>query len=124
MAQPQNADVSAVARSYFDLLINRHDVGFADTLFDPAVSFHDPAIPGGQVNGLVEVKTFFTTFFRAFPDVNFEINDFFVVGDRVAIRFTWTGTHRAKLFGIQVAERHVTVPGIDIFHIANGRIVS
>lgn len=116
-------DVKAVARSYFEELIDRHDVAFADGLFDSEIAFFDPAIiPGGQAHGLAAVKNFFSTFFTAFPDVHFDINDFFAEDDKVAIRFTWTGTHRATFLGIEITERHVVVPGIDIFHIANGKI--
>ncbi|MPZ99146.1 MAG: hypothetical protein GEU80_07380 [Dehalococcoidia bacterium] len=133
MAQPQGAhppvgspgaDTEAVARSYFERLINQHDVAFATTLFDPAIGFHDPAIPGGGLNGIPQVQRFFETFFDTFPDVHFEMKEFFVDGNQVAVGFIWTGTHRAKLFGITLSERHVIVPGIDIFHIANGRITS
>jgi len=116
-------DTREIARSYFERLINRHDLGFIPTLFDPAISFHDPAIiPGGQVSGHDGVHRFFTTFFQVFPDVHFNIDDLFVEGEKAAIRFTWTGTHRARFLGIDITERHVTVPGIDIFHVSGGRI--
>ncbi len=116
-------DTTAIARSYFEELINQHNLAFADQLFDPAVAFYDPAIvPGGAAMGLAAVKRFFTTFFTAFPDVHFAIDDFFAAGDRVAIRFTWTGTHRAAFLGIPISTRHVSVPGIDIFHLAGGKI--
>lgn len=117
------ADSREVAHSYFERLINQHDLPYVDELFDPAIAFYDPAIPGGQAMGLDQVRSFFTTFFSAFPDVNFVQDDFFSEGDRVAIRFTWTATHKASFFGIEAFERHVTVPGIDIFHISNGKIV-
>jgi steroid delta-isomerase-like uncharacterized protein len=94
-----------------------------DELFDASIAFYDPAIPGGQALGLDQVRNFFTTFFSAFPDVNFVQDDFFSEGDSVAIRFTWTATHKATFLGIDALEHHVTVPGIDIFHIANGKIV-
>jgi steroid delta-isomerase-like uncharacterized protein len=117
------ADVKATATSYFEELVNKHNVAFADQLFDPAVAFYDPAIiPGGQAMGVDAVKGFFTYFFSVFPDVNFQINDLFAEDDRVAIRFTWTGTHQATFLGIPVTNRHVTVPGIDIFHLVDGRI--
>jgi steroid delta-isomerase-like uncharacterized protein len=118
------ADSRQVAHSYFERLINQHDLPYVDELFDPAIAFYDPAIPdGGQAMGLDQVRNFFTTFFTAFPDVNFVQDDFFSEGDSVAIRFTWTGTHKATFLGHTVTERHVTVPGIDIFHISNGKIV-
>jgi steroid delta-isomerase-like uncharacterized protein len=122
VVQSPGADPRAVARSYFERLINQHDLDYADALFDPAIAFRDPAIPGGGVDGIPQVKRFFSTFFATFPDVRFAIDDFFSEGDRVAIRFTWTGTHRARLLGVTLARSTVSVPGIDIFHIANGRI--
>jgi steroid delta-isomerase-like uncharacterized protein len=115
-------DSRQVAHSYFERLINQHDLLYVDELFDPGIAFYDPAIPGGQAMGLDQVRNFFRTFFAAFPDVNFVQDDFFSEGDRVAIRFTWTGTHKASFLGINISERHVTVPGIDIFHISNGKI--
>jgi steroid delta-isomerase-like uncharacterized protein len=120
---PASPDTKAVARSYFERLINQHDLPYVDQLFDPGIAFYDPAIPGGQAMGLDQVRNFFATFFTAFPDVNFGIDDFFAEAERVAIRFTWTGTHQATFLGMTITQRHVTVPGIDIFHIANGKIV-
>jgi steroid delta-isomerase-like uncharacterized protein len=115
--------VKDVARSYFEELTNKQNLDFADQLFTHSVAFYDPAIiPDGAAHGLSEVKRFFSVFFHAFPDLHFAVDDFFAEGNRVAIRFTWTGTHRAKLLGITLSERHVSVPGIDIFHIADGKI--
>jgi steroid delta-isomerase-like uncharacterized protein len=116
-------DTANVARSYFEELTNKHNLNFIDQLFDPNIAFYDPAIiPGGQATGLDALRKFFSTFFSAFPDVHFTINDFFNVEDKAAIRFTWTGTHHANWLGISFTGHHVSVPGIDIFHIANGKI--
>jgi steroid delta-isomerase-like uncharacterized protein len=116
-------EVKAVARSYFEELTNKQDVGFADQLFTRDIAFYDPAIvPDGEAHGHAEVKQFFSVFFKVFPDVHFEIDDFLAEGDRAAIRFTWTGTHRTEFLGVELKERHVSVPGIDIFRIEDGRI--
>lgn len=112
-----------IARSYFDVLTNRHDLSAIEGIFDPGIQFFDPAIvPGGQAIGIDAVRAFFSTFFTAFPDVNFTINDIFTQDDRAAIRFTWTGTHRFMFLGVDVSNRSVSVPGIDIFHIVGGKI--
>ncbi len=116
-------EVKAVAHSYFDELTNKQDVDYADQLFTPDIAFYDPAIVhDGQAHGIPEVKQFFRVFFTVFPDVHFRVDDFLAEGDRAAIRFTWTGTHRAEFLGIELKERHVSVPGIDIFRIEHGRI--
>jgi predicted ester cyclase len=117
------ADTEAVASSYFEKLVNVHDLDYIPTLFDPGIQFHDPAIiPGGQTSGHDGVHRFFSIFFTAFPDVRFEIDDLFTQGEKAAIRFTWTATHKFRFLDIDVTERHVTVPGIDIFHVTGGRI--
>ena len=38
-------------------------------------------------------------FFAAFPDIKFEIEDMFASGDRVAVRFRFTGTHDGEFLG-------------------------
>ena len=112
----------AIAQSYFEKLTNVHNLDAINELFDPGISFHDPAIPGGSVNGLGAVRFFFTTFFSAFPDVKFTIEDLFAEDDKATVRFTWTGTHRGKFLGIISTHKQVTVPGTNIFHITNGKI--
>ena len=53
-------DPKVIARSYFEELINKHNLSFADQLFDSAIALYDPAIiPGGQAQGLNAVKQFF-----------------------------------------------------------------
>jgi steroid delta-isomerase-like uncharacterized protein len=123
MAEMSLAEVKAVARSYFEELTNKQNVDFVDELFTSDIAFYDPAIvPDGEAHGHQEVKQFFAVFFRVFPDVHFEISDFFAEGGQVAIRFTWTGTHRTEFLGVELKERHVSVPGIDIFHVENNKI--
>lgn len=123
MTQMSLEEVKAVATSYFEQLTNKQNLDFVDELFTPDIAFYDPAIvPDGEAHGREEVRQFFSVFFKVFPDVHFEMNDFFAEGDKAAIRFTWTGTHKTEFLGIQLKERHVSVPGIDIFHIRDGQI--
>jgi steroid delta-isomerase-like uncharacterized protein len=123
MAEMTLDEVKAVAMRYFDELTNKQNVDYVDELFTDDIAFYDPAIvPDGEAHGPEEVKQFFRIFFKVFPDVHFEINDFFAEGTSAAIRFTWRGTHKTEFLGIELKERHVAVPGIDIFHIRDGKI--
>src|SRR3954462_11051635 len=98
-------EVKAEAMSYFEQLTNKQDVGFVDTLFTDDIAFYDPAIvPDGEAHGHAEVKQFFSVFFKVFLDVCFEVDEFFSEGDKVAIRFTWTGTHKTEFLGVQLKE--------------------
>lgn len=49
-------------------------------------------------------------------------DDVIVSGDRVVIRWTFRGEQVAPVGGIAPTGRPVTVEGIDIFRLANGRI--
>ena len=44
MSAPADTDTRQVAHSYFERLINQHDLPYVDELFDPAIAFYDPAI--------------------------------------------------------------------------------
>ena len=111
-----------LAQAYFEKLTNVHNLAAIDELFDPSISFHDPAIPGESVSGLEAVRVFFTTFFAAFPDVQFIIEDILAEEDKATARFTWRGTHRAKFLDIIQTHKQVTVPGTNIFYIKDGKI--
>ena len=57
----------------------------------------------------------------AFPDVHFEIDQFFGEGDFGAIRWTLTGTHRGELMGIAPTNRRVVIHGCTIGQVRNGK---
>ena len=59
----------------------------------------------------------------AFPDLDRRIEDLFADGDRVAVRWTATGTHTGDFMGIPPSGTTATSSGITIFRIADGRIV-
>ena len=58
----------------------------------------------------------------ALPDLRRTIDDAISEGDRVVVRFTDRGTHRGELMGIPPTGRAVTVEGINIARVAEGRI--
>ena len=93
-------DVKAVARSYFDELTNKQNVDFADQLFTATSRSTTRAIvPDGQAHGHPRGQAVLRGVLQGLPGLHFAINDFFAEGDKVAIRFTWTGTHRRSSSG-------------------------
>jgi len=57
------------------------------------------------------------------PDVHFTVDDIIAEGDKVAARWTSTGTHKGELMGIPSTGKKVMVTGIVINHFADGKIV-
>ena len=60
----------------------------------------------------------------ALPDIRFTLEELVAEGDRVAVRWTWTGTHTGPLRGIPASHRRVTDAGIAIYTLRDGRVVS
>lgn len=69
------------------------------------------------------VRGFYEMIHRAFDGPQLTFHDVFSDGDRLAIRFTMTGTHRDQFMGIAATGRNVAVDGITILRFANGRCV-
>jgi len=60
---------------------------------------------------------------KAFPDIQWEIEDLFGEGDEIAIRWKWHGTHSGPFNGYAQTGKTVTNDGMAIFVLKNGKIV-
>jgi predicted ester cyclase len=59
---------------------------------------------------------------QAFPDGGVTIEEVIAEEDKVAVRFTYRGTHQGELMGIAPTGTQVTVSGMDINRIVEGKI--
>jgi predicted ester cyclase len=60
--------------------------------------------------------------YEAFPDWIHKIEDLIAEGDRVVVKVTQYGTHKAKYKGIEPTGKYVSVPAIHIIKIVNGKV--
>lgn len=86
----------------------------------PDCLYHSPTT--GDIRGET-YRTFFTAQLNAFPDGRMTITDEVTEADKVAVRWTFTGTHKADLMGITPTGKRVTFTGMSIIRLANGKIV-
>jgi steroid delta-isomerase-like uncharacterized protein len=112
-----NADL---IRSLHDALLTERDLAVVDRFFAPDFVSHNN--PPGFPPGVDGVKQFFAMFRDAFPDAAVAIDEIVADGDRVAVATTLTGTHEGELMGMAPTGRAVSVTGIDIVRVADGRI--
>ena len=59
----------------------------------------------------------------AFPDLALQVQDLVAEGDKVASRWSATGTHRGPLFGIPPTNERVTWTGMTLDQLEGGKIV-
>ena len=110
----------AIARRAYDA-INRNDLDALEEMVDSDITDHDPA--PGQGPGLEGVKQYFSSLHAAFPDVHMDVEDMIAEGEKVVARVSVSGTHQGEFLGIEPTGNRVTIKGIDILRITDGRVV-
>jgi len=78
---------------------------------------------GVDIHGVKDYKKSEGKVFSAFPDLHATIDDMVAEGDKVACRWTLTGTHKGEFMGIPPTNKKVTMWVITIVHIADGKFV-
>ena len=78
---------------------------------------------GTEVRGREGMKGFVTTYRGAFPDYHCVIEDQIAEGDTVVTRWTVRRTQDGELMGIPPTGKRVSVPGVVIDRLADGRLV-
>jgi steroid delta-isomerase-like uncharacterized protein len=112
-------NIAMVRRSY-EQGLNRGDLNTVTEDFAPDYLHHFPLSP--EPLTLSAFEEMFNSFLSAFPGMTVTIADIFGVGDRVAARHIFRGTHQGELMGIPPTGKEVTFTGNDIYRFANGKI--
>jgi predicted ester cyclase len=58
----------------------------------------------------------------AFPDIHYTLDDVIAEGDRVVVRWTWTGTHRNAYRGFETTNKRVKNTAIAIFELEGEKL--
>ena len=93
-----------------------------DEFVDQSYTGHDPALPE-PARGPAGFREFIGTYLAAFPDGRLTVDEQLAEGNLVATRWTGRGTHEGELMGIAPTRKQVTVTGITISRLANGKVV-
>lgn len=105
---------------YYEEVLNARKVEILDEL---AVSDYDEHSPfPGQPNGLEGLKARAGALLSAFNPYVFTIRDLVAEGDTVVAYWTNTATHSGSFMGIPPTGRVVTLSGIDIHRIRDGKM--
>ena len=100
---------------------NKGNVELADELYDANVIYFEPA--AGEVKGLKALKKFVSSWLTAFPDAQLKIEDQIAEGNKVATRWTFTGTHRGTFRGITPTGNRIKMDAMYFYRMSNGKIV-
>ena len=87
---------------------------------DIVVSYPFPPEP---IRGAEAFKGFLRQFFEALPDVTVLVDDMIAEGEKVAVRWTFRGTHQGPLLSLSPTGRSVQVSGLTFYRIIGGKVV-
>lgn len=109
------------SRGIFEEVWNQKRVEKIDELVATDYIHHDVLSPDQQ--GIDAYKQFVQLYRNAFPDIHFKIEDEIADGDTVVIRWTVTGTHNGDLPGLPRTGKAISVTGITIARLSDGKFV-
>jgi predicted ester cyclase len=110
-----------IVRSLIDGLFTEGDLSAVDTYLATDFVNHDP--PLGVSADREGMRTAAATIREAFPDWHSELHMLVGEGDIVVERFTASGTHQGELMGAAPTGNSVSLKGINIFRLRDGRVV-
>lgn len=90
-------------------------------LVDDAYVAQSPGM-AEPIRGKDGFREFVTTYLAGFPDGSITVEEQLAEGDLVATRWTGRGTQRGELMGMAPTGKEVTVPGITISRIVDGKV--
>jgi steroid delta-isomerase-like uncharacterized protein len=103
----------------WDEILNKGNIDMIDTHF--ASNYVNKTVTS-TVNGQAEAKEFFGAFLTGFSDIKFVVDEILGVDDRIVKRWTFNGTHTGEFSGIPATDKRITVKGVSIARIENGKI--
>lgn len=115
-------DNRTIIRRLYQEVWNERKVQVVDELLSASHALQDPNWPGSQV-GPELYKRRVAELLRGFPDLCFTVEDTIAEGEKVVACWTLSGTHQGEFMEVPATGRKISVEGITIHHIKNGKIL-
>ena len=111
-----------IVRQLYEEVWNKRRLELVEEIISPSHALHDPNLTDSAI-GPEAYKRQVTRFVTAFPDLRLNVEDVFGEKDKLAVAWTISGTHKGEFMGIAPTNKKVSVDGITLNHIVNGKIM-
>lgn len=116
----------ALVRRWFSDVITQGDMSSFDAIC--AACHPDFEMIRGVVEpaprGIEGTKELISSIRTSFPDLNATVDEQIAEGDKVVSVVTMTGTHQGDFMGIPATGRSFSIPGVSIWEVRAGRLIS
>ena len=110
-----------IIREYIEKVVNTGNVDDIEKYISP--DFYEGNKPGGQIVGIEGAKQHILGVRQTYPDLHLTIEQQIAEGDWVVTRITARGTHKGSWLGMKPTGKKVTITGINIEKVIDGRVV-
>ena len=108
-------------REYIEKVVNTGNVNDLEKYISP--DFYEGNKPCGQIVGIEGAKQHILGVRQTYPDLHLTIEQQIAEGDWVVTRITARGTHQGSWLGMKPTGKKVTITGVNIEKVIDGRIV-
>ena len=115
-------DAKVIVRRLYEDVWNRRKLDVVSDLFSPSHALRDNNSSGSSV-GPEAYKVQVAMYLAAFPDLRFLVEDTVHEKDKLVASWTISGTHTGEFMGIRPTHKKVSIEGITIHYLANGKII-
>ena len=102
--------------------INTADENLAQQLISPVAKFYVPGQPE-PLQGPKGYLMIIAMMRSGFPDIQWTIEDMVTENEKVAVRFTMTGTHQGTFFGVPATGKTITVLAMNFYRLVGNQII-
>jgi len=118
------ADNKAIVRRLYEEVWNRRKLEVVSEIISPSHALHAPNISGSSSSiGPEAYKRQISLLLAGYPDLHWTIEDTIAEKDKVVVCWTISGTHKGDYMGVPATNKKISVEGITIHHITNGKIM-
>jgi steroid delta-isomerase-like uncharacterized protein len=111
----------ALVREFFEEAWGKGNMSAVDEFV--AADYVEHPRPSNLPPGTEGLKQLIGAYRTAFPDLTTTLEDILAEGNRVAFRWSISGTHLGDWLGVPPTANHVAATGITLFRIAFGKVV-
>ena len=112
----------AIVRRLYDEVWNKRKLDVVAQLVSPSHALLDPFVSGSQVGPeLYRRRVLDLT--TSFPDLRFTLDDVIAEKDKVVVSWMISGTHKGEFMNLPPTGKKVSVEGITIHYIRDGKIL-
>lgn len=117
-----SVDAKAIVRRLYEEVWNKRKLDVVSDLLSPSHAVRDNNSSGSSV-GPEAYKVQVAMYLSAFPDLRFVVEDTVAEKDKFVASWTISGTHKGEFMGVRPTLKKVSIEGITIHYLANGKII-